>query len=480
MKGVITLVVLAGVSAAIFALGTLRKGAADKSLLHVADEVPLTVNVVQPERESITRLVQAPGDVEAVLEVEISSEIVSKIEEMPVEEGHRVHKGDLLCRLDDRHLVAEIESAEARISQIKAMIVQADAELEKAERDLARQVMLSESSATSDLELRDYQTVRNRLRAVRDQRQYELAQADAGLKRINEDLARTIIHSPIDGVISKLNAKQGEVVVTGTMNNPGTVIMSISDLSHMQVRAKIDEIDVPSVKPDQPARLYLQADQDRPVLARVLRVASKGSKPLGRDVVTFETLLEVLSDDPRIKPGMTANVEIEVAKEDNAITVPVEAVVHRMRKELPDSVLEAFDRRQSGVGLSDRARQAQYIKVVFLKDGDAAKVRLVEPGIADTRRVSLLTGVEVTDTVIVGPYRSLDQLKENRKVALAKDEKDKEAKPKGSPTEAAAEKEKPQSGSDEAKTGDHEKKSEDAERQAEEDRQRTASASDKP
>jgi HlyD family secretion protein len=428
MKGLLTLLVLAVISGAIFALGHLRKESGAQSVLHVAKEVALTVSVAEPKREEITRLVQAPGDVEAVLEVEISSEIVSKIEEMPVEEGDTVGKGDLLCRLDDRNLKAEMESAEARIAQIGAAIVQADADLEKAERDLRRQIRLSENDATSDLELRDYQTIRDRFRAIRDQRGFELAQAQAVLKRVREDMEKTVIRSPIDGVISRLNAKQGEVVVTGTMNNPGTVIMSISDLSRMQVRVRVDEIDVPLVQAGHTARIYLQADPDRPVPGRVARVAAKGVKSPGRDVVTFETMLDVHSDDERIKPGMTANVEIEVAREPNAITIPVEAVVHRMRRELPEDLVAAFDRRQENLALSERARQAQYLKVVFVKDGETARVRLVEPGIADTRRVEIRNGVDLTDTVIVGPYRSLDQLKEGRVVALAKDDSTKPKK----------------------------------------------------
>ncbi|MCH7594982.1 MAG: efflux RND transporter periplasmic adaptor subunit [Planctomycetes bacterium] len=436
MKSVLTIMVLAGISAGVFALGSLRKESTGKALLHIAEEVALTVDVAKPQRGEIIHLVQAPGDVEAVLEVDVSSEIVAKIEEMPVQEGDTVKQGDLLCRLDDRFLRADVESGNARIAQLEAAMVQSNADLDKAVRDLARQVKLSENDATSDVELRDYQTKRDKARAVHEMRRQELIQAQAALKRIHENLARTIIRSPIDGVISRLRAKQGEVVVTGTMNNPGTVIMTISDLSQMQVRTRVDEVDVPLVRAGQTARVYLQSDQDNPVPARILRVAAKGSKPTGRDVVTFETILTVLSNEERIKPGMTANVEIEVARKTDVITVPVEAVVHRMRKELPESVVEAFDKSQAGIDMSARARQAQYIKVVYVMDDDVAHVRVIEPGIADTRRVELLSGVELGDTVIVGPYRSLDQLKDGTKVALAEDKKDKKKTPTNADDEA--------------------------------------------
>ena len=429
MKGLLTLLLLAAISLGVFALGTLRKDTDGKSLLHVAEEVALTVKVAKPEQGEIIRLVEAPGDVEAVLEVEVSSEIVSKIVDMPVEEGDTVAEGDLLCRLDDKNLLADLESGKERISQLQASVLVAEADLEKAQRDVNRQASLSESFATNDLEVRNYLTLRKKADAVLQIRQHELAQAEAMLKRIQENLKKTVITSPIDGVISKLNAKQGEVVVTGTMNNAGTVIMSISDLSKMQIRTRVDEVDIPLVKANQKARVYLQSDPDSPVPARVSRVASKGTRAVGRDLVTFEALLEVLSDDPRIKPGMTANVEIEVARHSDAITVPIEAVVHRMRRNLPDSIVDAFDKTQGSLELSERAKRGQYIDVLYVMEGDVAKVRFVDGGIADTRRLEVRGNVGLGDRIIVGPYRSLDQLKDGKKVALAEEDKPKPKDP---------------------------------------------------
>lgn len=438
MRRYVPLLALLIIAGGIFALGSLRRGSDDKPLLNVADEMPLTVVVAQPERREIVKLVQAPGDVEAVLEVEISSEIVAKIEEMPIEENSIVKKGDLLCRLNDDNLKAEVQSGEARIAGLQASIVQAEAELELADRDYRRMARLTEADATTDKERFEYLTALKRAQAILEIRKQDLAQAVAYLKRLQEDLKRTIIQSPIDGIVSKLNAKQGEVVITGTMNNPGTVIMSVSDLSRMQVRARVDEVDVPLVKDGQRARLYLQAEQQKPVPAQVVRVASKGTKTLGRDVVFFEVLLEVLSDDARIKPGMTANVEIEVDRSDDAITVPVEAIVHRMRKDLDVETIRKFDAKQAELDLSERAKQAQYIKVVYVKDGEKARVRLVEPGIADTRNVELKDGVAVGDVVIVGPYRTLDQLADGKKVALSpEDQKKTEEKAKEQPPDEA-------------------------------------------
>ena len=128
MKSILTLLVLGGLVGSVFLLGNFKTGTEDKPLLHVADEVALTVKVSKPDQRCIVHLVQAPGDVEAVLEVDISSEIFAKIEEMPVEEGDYVHTGDLLCRLDDKKLRADLESGQARIARLRAGITQAEAD----------------------------------------------------------------------------------------------------------------------------------------------------------------------------------------------------------------------------------------------------------------------------------------------------------------------------------------------------------------
>ncbi|MEK6643264.1 MAG: efflux RND transporter periplasmic adaptor subunit [Planctomycetota bacterium] len=424
MRRFATLLILMVVVAAIFALGNFRRGADDKPILHVADDVPLTVSIAQPARQEITQIVQAPGDVEAVLEVEVRSEIVAKIDEMPVKEGDIVKKSDLLCRLNDSNLRAEVQSGLARVARLKAAIVDAEAETEKSDRDYRRQLQLTEVDATSDKERQDYSTTFKKARAMLEMRTQELAESEAILTRLKEDLKKTVIIAPIGGIISKLSVKEGEIVVTGTMNNPGTVIMTISDLSKMQVRARVDEVDVPMVKSGQKARIYLQSDQQKPIPAQVVRVASKSTKVVGRDVVSFETILEVQSQDERVRPGMTANVEVEVAKQTDCVTIPLEAVVHRMRKDLPEDIVRKYDAVRAR-DLSEQARQAQYIKVVYIKEEGVAKVRLVDTGIADSRFVELKNGLDLKETVITGPYRSLDQLKEGQKVALSKEDEKK-------------------------------------------------------
>ncbi len=422
MKKILLVLIAAGLISGIFGLNWMRTRETGRSLFHVATEDALPVVVVTPQRQAITRSVDAPGVVEAVLEVEIQSEIAAKIEEMPVEEGDTVRAGQLLCRLNDDEFQAMVESGQATVAGLRAGIRQAEAEMLKCKRDCARQGRLSEVNATSNTELADYQTRLVQAEATVEIRRQDLAQAEAMLRRAQENLGKTVITSPIDGVISKIYAEPGEIVVTGTMNNPGTVIMVTTDMSQMQVRAKVDETDVPLVKPDQLVDIFLPSDPHRAIPGRVLRVATAGTTPTGRDVVTFETLVLVESEGPGIKPGMTANVQIRVARNSDALTLPVEAVVHRKRRDLPTEIVEAFDAQRVADGVGTQRSRAQFLKVVFCMVDDQAYPHLVSTGIADETLVEMTEGVTADDVVIIGPYRTLDQLKEGTAVEIEEDD----------------------------------------------------------
>ncbi len=416
MKTVAGVVLLAGACLGVYALNGVARTEDGKSVLHVAAPLPITVELAKAELRPIVRSVQAPGDVEAFAEVDIRSEVVAKILEMPIKEGDKVSKGDLLCRLDDADYRARVTQAEANVAKLKATIIQAQADLEKTDRDYQRQIRLSEADATSSLELADYRTMLVRTRAGVEIRQQELVEAQARWQSAKEDLEKTVITAPIDGVISQLFAKQGEVVVTGTMNNPGTRIMVVSDLSKMQVRCRVDETDAPLVEPGQSARIYLQSDSQQSIAGHVARICAKGTKPPGREVVTFETLVLVDSDDRRVKPGMTASVEVEVARKAEALTVPVQAVVHRKRKDLPEELVKRLDERPRVATTEEAQRAAEYVKIIFAAKDEIARPRLVTTGIADATRVEIVDGLAPDEIVVTGPFRSLDQLKDGSKV----------------------------------------------------------------
>lgn len=421
MRNLIGFIILVSAIVGLYALNGMVAREDRGGLLEVAQTPPIEVQAVFPTRRTLVRTVHAPGEVEPFVEVDIRAEVVAKIVEMNVEEGNAVKADEVLCRLDDADFLARLKSAEANAARLQAAIGQAEAELDKADRDLRRQVELSEADATSALELADYRTTASRMKAALEMRRQELIEAQFRRDSAQEDLERTVIRSPIAGIVAQRFAKAGEVVITGTMNNPGTRIMVISDLSRMQLRCRVDESDVAMVKEGQPAKIFLQSDMDRSLPAHVLRVATKGTRPTGRDVVTFETLVLVDHPDETIKPAMNANVEIEVERREETLAIPLQAVVYRRGKDLPPEVLKAARREAEEKGAT--RREMDYIKVVYVREGDEAKVRPVETGINDEEAVEILRGLSEKDAVIEGPFRSLDTLKHGDKV------KDMEEKP---------------------------------------------------
>ncbi len=412
MKALLGIVVVGAVVGGIFVLNGVTRDEEGRSVLHVAREPEVMVDATRPEVREIIRTVQAPGEVEAIDEVDISSEIVAKILEMPVEEGDFVEQGDLLCRLDDADYRAHVLSGEANVARLRAAIAQAEAEVEKARLDYEQEKRLIELGATSVDTVNQYRTVLRSAEALVEMRKHELRAAEASLESARETLEKTVIRAPISGVIAQRFAEQGEVVVTGTMNNPGTRILVINDLSQMQVRCRVDEADAPLVAAEQAARVFLQSDTRDSITGKVLRVGTKGTKPLGRDVVSFETLVLITGEDDRVRPGMTANVEIEVARETDARVVPVESVVYRRRRDLPEELVAEYERRQCvGDPNAVTSARAEYLRVVFCVADGRAQPRLVETGISDATGVEITHGLTADEVVIAGPYRSLDQLR---------------------------------------------------------------------
>jgi HlyD family secretion protein len=372
------------------------------------------VNVDSPARGSIVQTITAPGVVEPMEVAQISSQVVGRVVAVPVKAGDSVKAGDLLVKLGDEDARAKIDSADARCSRLREAISQVEADLRKAERDLSQAGRLAGQGYSTRTELADAKTLATKAMAALRMSRLELAESEAMRRTSLRELERTEIRAPVNGVVSDLNVEVGEVVIAGTTNLPGTVLMNVCDLSGMRVRADVDESDVPFIRRGQPAQVYLQADQRTPVSGTVGRVAAKGSR-LG-DVVTYETRIIVGKDSTALRAGMTATVEIEVRRVDEALGVPVQTVVHRLRKDLPDTpaVRAWCERNAHSPGERAREGKTRYVKVVFVLEQGVARARPVETGLSDERRVEIVSGLGPDDRVVVGPFRTLDELRDGQ------------------------------------------------------------------
>lgn len=377
-----------------------------------------------PTRGAVVQTITAPGVIELVEQANIASQTVGKVIEVLVKKGQLVKKDQLLVRLDSTDAQARMESADARIERLRAAIKLAEADLEKAFRDAEGFEKLLDRGFSTPTELADARTTVSKMQATVSMSKFDLNEMVAARQNSQEDLNRTQITAPIDGAVVDLDVEVGEIVIAGTTNLPGTVLMVIGDVKRKRVRAEVDESDVVQVDEEQRARIFLQSDQKNPLTGSVELVAPTGVK-LG-EVVTFETLVRIDGEQPNLRPGMTATLEIEVKQTENALRVPVQAVVQRRLKELPKTKIfqDWADRQEAAPGETTQDIQLRYVPVVFLKDGKKAKAVPVEIGISDEEQIEILSGMDEDDELVVGPFRALDELKDGTPIEKQKKDAD--------------------------------------------------------
>jgi HlyD family secretion protein len=408
----------------------------------VAPEVPLQVTLDAATMGKIVRTVAAPGQVEAEIEVEISSQVPGRIERMPaagenpsefsgqLREGDSVKRNQVIVTLDSRIYKERLRQAEAQAKRIERSLAGTQADVDKARRDVERNRRLAKNFNVGPADVADMETMLELKIAAHKGAIEELEAANANIAQIKKDLEECTIRSPMDGVVSKRPAEEGENVVLGTMNNAGTVIMTVSDMNSVVVRARIDETYVPLVKAGQLARVFLQWDNEQVLMGRVKRVFPAGEKGNNQrkgggqapavdpnELAKFDTLIAIDNPPPSLRLGMTANVEIIVDERHDALGIAPHAVLQRRAKDLPTELTSRFkEEKIKRKGFEDPAKR--WFQVVFVEENGRASTRVVKTGVSDENRVELLSDpndpkpIKAGDRIVTGPFRVFDKLKE--------------------------------------------------------------------
>jgi HlyD family secretion protein len=289
---------------------------------------------VEPARaRTIESVVSAPGQIDPKVKVNISAHIVGKIDRLYFVEGESVRRGQKLVELEKHIYVAQRDRLRAELASRRVEVQRARAALATAQASFGRAQALSRQGIQAQ-ELFDqarlgYDNATAGLAAA----QQGVAQAEAGLRQADEDLSRTTIVSPIDGKVVELNAHEGEVVITGTMNNPGSVIAVVADLSAILVEAEVGETEVVGVKVGQPGRIKIDAVANHDYHGHVVEIGSSAAvrqQGAGSGIRYFKVKVLVDDADERLRPGMTAQVSIVTSTAPNAVTAPIQSVVERV------------------------------------------------------------------------------------------------------------------------------------------------------
>lgn len=315
----------------------------------------------------ITSRVEATGKLKAKQQVNISAETIARIRRINFAEGDYVQKGALLIELDDDQARANRNLAEANLQQ--------------AEQNLRRSQALFEKNLIS--------------RDAFDQIKLSYTSAKTSFEQAQDSYLKTKIYSPISGRIIQLNVKEGETVVMGTMNNTGTILMVIADLSSMIAVVNIDETDIPQLRTGQHADITADALPDSAFPGTVTKI---GLMPITTMTATeqatsFEVEIEMKNFSPALRPGMNVNANIITSEKTGILTVPVQTI-------------------------SRRRKDNKTTETVFIVKNRKAEQREVKTGASSDTEIEIVSGIEFGDTVITGPYRILSKLKDRDQITF--------------------------------------------------------------
>jgi HlyD family secretion protein len=397
--------------------------------------------------KTITQIVSATGKVQPEVEVKIAPEVSGEITELPFREGAVVKKGDLLLSIKPDVYKAQVEQQEAGLVAARTGVVQAKAQLLKAQDDLKRAEDLFAKKLLSDSDIITTRTALEVAQANYDSSQANIRRTEGALSQTRDQLTKTVIYSPIDGKVSSLSTELGERVA-GTGSYGGAEVMRVADLGNMEVRVNINENDIINVKVGDKAKVAIDAFPARKFDAVVKEIGS-AAKVTGQntqdEVTNFLVKIRILEKDVPLRPGMSANADVETKTVENVIAVPIQSVTVRARENNKTIEQVAKDREKaanenkgegSAAAVNDKQQKQadkndrdNLQRVVFVKDGETVKLVKVETGVQDTVHIEIKSGLKAGDEVVSGSFGVITRtLKDGMTVSLDKTKKGSEKK----------------------------------------------------
>jgi HlyD family secretion protein len=338
--------------------------------------------------------------------VKINAEVSGEITSLPVKEGDRVKKGELLVRIKPDQYQAQVDRAEAGLQSARASLNLQKANLEKAESEYKRAQELYEKKLLSDQEFIAAKTAYNASKSQNESAQAGVRQAEASLRDAKESLNKTAIYSPMTGTISQLISELGERV-SGSGFTQGTQIMTVADLSMMEARVDVGENDIITISIGDTARITIDAYPDKKFTGVVYEIANTAkSKGLGtqEEVTNFEVKIRILNKDIALRPGMSMTADIETETKRNVLSVPIQSVTTRAPKGAEGE--KPKEENQQGPGL---AMNEKPVECVFIVDGGKAKMMPVKRGINDEGYVEIITGMTQDAEIVSGSYKAINR-----------------------------------------------------------------------
>lgn len=376
-------------------------------------------------KRDLVAVVTASGRIRPRSSADLQADIAGRIIELRVKEGDRVQRGDTLLRIDPTTYEAAVQQARAAVAQAEAQAAQARANVDQARRNLDRMRALRRDNPAlvSDEQMELAETSFEVQRALALAGEHAVQQARAALREAIDRLSKTVITAPMSGRVTRINVEEGETAIVGTMNNPGTILMTVSDLSEMEAVVEVDETDVPEIELGDSAAVEIDAYPNRTFTGRVTKIghsalqAPGGVSPTGGrssdQSVDFEVVIALDQPPPGLRPDLSATADIVTATRDSVLSIPIIALT------LQD--LEAKERtpqetRGDTLGLGvGRSRDVEGVYVV--QDG-RVHFRPVKVGIAGQNHFEVVEGLAEGEEIVAGPYQAIRKLKDGARVKI--------------------------------------------------------------
>lgn len=378
-----------------------------------ANGVEVRAEVV--ERRDLTATVIASGNVRARRKVDISSDISARVTELLIDEGEDVEEGQVLLRLDPSRYEAAVNRSRANLMQSQAAVAQAQANFVRAERDADRKESLwaRDSLLVSRQEVENARTDLEVQESLFRSSEFGVSQARAALDEARDQLSKTIIVAPMSGRVTRLNVEEGETVVVGTMNNPGSLVLTVSDLSVMEVVLEVDETDVPEINLGDRATVDLDAFPDLEFPGVVTEIGNSAIRPPSQvagtgqtPTIDFEVVVTLQNPQAELRPDLSATAEVVTETRMNQLSIPIIALTLREEDE------------------EDESDDSDPIEGVFVITEGRAYFTPVEVGIAGQEYFEVLSGLAEGDSVVSGPYQVVRTLEEGADVRPVEDSDD--------------------------------------------------------
>lgn len=382
------------------------------------------VKIEQVARRDLTASVTASGQVQPQSKVDVSADVTGRIVRLAVTEGQMVTKGQFLLQIDPVQSEAAVQRAEAGLASARAQAAQAKANWIQADRGYQRQADVKAKNAQliSDQELEQLKTQSEVNQALYEAAQHQVEQAAATLRDSRRGLERTTIVAPMSGRVTRLNVEEGETAIQGTLNKDAATLLTISDMSKMETKVKVDETDVARISLGDSAVVQIDAFPDTTFVGRVTEISNSSLKAAAAgaqqtdQAIDYEVTIQLLNAPAETRPDFSATAKVVTDTRQRSLSIPIIALTVRED--------EALANADTAPSLGGRAPQKEVgkkdVEGVFVVGRDnKVTFRPVNVGIAGEKHFEVTSGLKEGDSIVAGTYQAIRELKDGALVRAA-------------------------------------------------------------